>query len=325
MSRDAVPLLGRLARALSPVTTTLLCFCVTSLPVVAGQGFSGVSSASAKGADASDTGLDLEVAFACLELCLEAPRFCLTFVCSCLLLGCGACLAVDCALSSRPRADAARSRSASFGSFRGALPEGVYRGWYAQHGRHHQIPDFSVRRDRASSRMRGSGVDEIGEYACQLLWQDGQLSLSKRYVRESPNVHGRRNPENAGHSVEYRGGAAGASAGQGFRGRWQIRARHVTDEGAFHIWPVSVLGPSSSPVKSGTFRRSYATTDDNICAVCFSAPIDTVAETCGHITVCRECARRLDCCPVCRAYTRYAPLRRTVGELSTPLRTLPCA
>lgn len=43
-------------------------------------------------------------------------------------------------------------------------------------------------------------------------------------------------------------------------------------------------------------------TDENMCKICWEAPIDCVLLECGHLVTCVACGKRLSECPVCRQY-----------------------
>ncbi len=70
-------------------------------------------------------------------------------------------------------------------------------------------------------------------------WSDMHLHILKKTVisdRGSNSRLSRRNSENKGHRVEYRGQMQ--SLGAGLRGTWSIRSSIGNYDGSFHLWPV---------------------------------------------------------------------------------------
>lgn len=61
--------------------------------------------------------------------------------------------------------------------------------------------------------------------------------------------------------------------------------------------------------KHGTFVLKGEVTDEDkgCCSICYDKEINTAFYDCGHVLACRECAYKIDTCPVCR--------RRVVGRL----------
>lgn len=54
--------------------------------------------------------------------------------------------------------------------------------------------------------------------------------------------------------------------------------------------------------KTGQFvlRGTVTDEDKGVCTICFDQPISTAFYDCGHVVACRDCADRIDDCPVCR-------------------------
>ena len=46
-------------------------------------------------------------------------------------------------------------------------------------------------------------------------------------------------------------------------------------------------------------QRDGAESKDR-CIVCAGNPIEVLIEPCGHVSVCRECVRKMHKCPICR-------------------------
>ena len=50
-------------------------------------------------------------------------------------------------------------------------------------------------------------------------------------------------------------------------------------------------------------RRVKSARDDSAggrCAVCMGNPLEVALAPCGHVCLCRECADKVDTCPICR-------------------------
>jgi hypothetical protein len=47
-------------------------------------------------------------------------------------------------------------------------------------------------------------------------------------------------------------------------------------------------------------ERGQADGRDSHCRVCLDRPLEVALEPCGHVAICRDCANRLDSCPICR-------------------------
>lgn len=54
--------------------------------------------------------------------------------------------------------------------------------------------------------------------------------------------------------------------------------------------------------KSGSFLLKGTVTEDDkgCCSICYDREISTAFYDCGHVVACKECANRIDSCPVCR-------------------------
>lgn len=76
-----------------------------------------------------------------------------------------------------------------------------------------------------------------------------------------------------------------ASTGNVFEGHW----KHGRRTGAFVL------------------RGTVTEEDKGVCSICYEREISTAFYDCGHVLACRECAGRIESCPVCR--------RRVVGRL----------
>ena len=61
--------------------------------------------------------------------------------------------------------------------------------------------------------------------------------------------------------------------------------------------------------KSGQFVLKGTVTDEDkgCCSICYDKEINTAFYDCGHVVACRECANKIDQCPICR--------RRVVARL----------
>lgn len=225
------------------------------------------------------------------------------------------------AILAQPRADADEAQAALVVA--SPYPSGAWRGCYKQtparrgEDEQHGVCEFQLR-FAGDGTVGGAGTDDVGAYTVNGRHGGGRIAFTKRYGRGSRNAAGYHNPENLGHSVEYRGSPARLDAegrplfGRGLRGNWWLKHRLGDDEGQWHLWPVmrdwEQWEPAAEPAAGGAGGRppAAAAADEEVseCCVCYDAPIDTCLEPCGHVAMCSGCVARLPRprrCPLCRA------------------------
>jgi hypothetical protein len=66
----------------------------------------------------------------------------------------------------------------------------------------------------------------------------------------------------------------------------------VTNRGAIQVVDATNIDLNALKV--------YEDTDTTECAICMSAPKDSVMYPCGHFYTCDECSKKLTTCPICR-------------------------
>ncbi|KAL9601645.1 MAG: hypothetical protein Q9219_002365 [cf. Caloplaca sp. 3 TL-2023] len=54
----------------------------------------------------------------------------------------------------------------------------------------------------------------------------------------------------------------------------------------------------------GVMRYEVADEEMALCKICYENEMDALLYDCGHVVACEECARQVDCCPVCRKGVR---------------------
>ena len=50
----------------------------------------------------------------------------------------------------------------------------------------------------------------------------------------------------------------------------------------------------------GTMRYEVADEEMALCKICYEVEMDALLFDCGHVVACEECAKMVECCPVCR-------------------------
>jgi hypothetical protein len=191
-----------------------------------------------------------------------------------------------------------------------SYPSGRWRGYYTHvGGRQHGVVEFTLEFG-VNGVVTGGGVDDVGKYELRgRTAADGNVALSKQYVRGSLTAGGHLSAENLGHTVEYRGEPARRlpnlepSLSAGLKGRWTIRHEQFDGDGRWHLWPVVLPAGALGGAVGDSGGASGDGEGDNECCVCFDRRIDTCLQPCGHVALCHACATRLTNrrCPLCRA------------------------
>jgi len=184
---------------------------------------------------------------------------------------------------------------------------GKWRGYYEQYGASQLLCEFTMVFE--GGKVHGDGLDDVGFYSINGLSSANcrRIAFAKQYLIDSPNINGDVNyAENLGHTVEYRGTAAGPEVTtSGLRGTWFIQTLEYTGAGTFHIWPVEGIHSAAAMEASRSFLQRHPTFEigtENVCVICFDRTIEVLLDPCGHIAVCAECAQSLapPRCPICR-------------------------
>lgn len=100
-----------------------------------------------------------------------------------------------------------------------------------------------------------------------------------------------------------------AHSGNTYEGEWLENKHHgqgkLTEAKTGNVFE----GGWKNGKKSGEFVLKGTVTDEDkgCCSICYDKEINTAFYDCGHVLACRECANRIDTCPICR--------RRVVARL----------
>ncbi|TKA74272.1 hypothetical protein B0A55_06194, partial [Friedmanniomyces simplex] len=100
-----------------------------------------------------------------------------------------------------------------------------------------------------------------------------------------------------------------ALSGNVYEGQWQAGQHHghgtLTEAATGNVFE----GGWKEGKKHGRFVLKGQVTEEDrgLCTICYEREMTTAFYDCGHVLACRECAARIDSCPICR--------RRVVGRL----------
>lgn len=100
-----------------------------------------------------------------------------------------------------------------------------------------------------------------------------------------------------------------AATGDVYEGEWKDNQRDGQGKYVEHSSNNVYNGGWKEDIRHGEFNYSGTFTEDEKgqCSICLYQPMSTAFYDCGHVVACRECAEKVDTCPVCR--------RRVVARL----------